>query len=165
MDFIQEELSMRVKEFFKKIYIITFNFLEKLNAIIYKCCYGFISFVEICMEIFPIKLILVSSVFINIILIIGFFFYDFNNYSIIMSTFKESGLLEFEVFSSVLNKSFLILNQFFFYIFFFIHCFLGFLNFLYDYFYKNLKLNRKNEFLNFFFLTFGLLFIVLSFFV
>ena len=117
------------------------------------------------MEVFPIKLILVSSIFINIIVVISFFFFDFNTTLIDLFSKEDLSSFEFSVFQSSLNKKFLSFNQFFFFSFFGIHCLLGFLNFLYDYIYKNLKLTHKDKLLYLFFLTFFILFLVLKFFL
>ena len=54
------------------------KYLKSFRNFLKRYSYGFISFLEICMEVFPIKLILVSSIFINIIVVISFFFFDFN---------------------------------------------------------------------------------------
>jgi hypothetical protein len=141
------------------------KYLKSFRNFLKRYSYGFISFLEICMEVFPIKLILVSSIFINIIVVISFFFFDFNTTLIDLFSKEDLSSFEFSVFQSSLNKKFLGFNQFFFFSFFGIHCLLGFLNFLYDYIYKNLKLTHKDKLLYLFFLTFFILFLVLKFFL
>lgn len=141
------------------------KYLKSLQNFLKRYSYGFISFLEICMEFFPIKLILVSSVFINILVIMSFLFFDFNSTSMDLTSTNGGFPLEFAVLNSGLNKNFLNLNQFFFFSFFGVHCFLGFLNFLYDYMYKNLKLTQNDKLIYLFFLTFFIIFLILKYFI
>ena len=94
------------------------KYLKSFRNFLKRYSYGFISFLEICMEVFPIKLILVSSIFINIIVVISFFFFDFNTTLIDLFSKEDLSSFEFSVFQSSLNKKFLSFNQFFFFLIF-----------------------------------------------